>query len=229
MVDWYIYIHPPGYSWNCLGIGSFFDTEDRALWRIEIFLACGGSAPVPVIVLPFSPSPTRNYTDGDSAFSQSGGDEREDHVACTQHVFALRTSGVPGAVSPHSEHNPLGTADAIDPKLDGIAAIGAGCVVCDARRLFGPRRTWNGGIGAVLLGFFESLREPETISRCQHCRTAWSGGSDSAACGVLLDVAACGYFQIKSPGGDTNHHRLGGAILLPAQTASSCWRFQISG
>lgn len=38
----YFWVHPTGCSWACLVVGSFYDAEDRELWRSELLLGDRG-------------------------------------------------------------------------------------------------------------------------------------------------------------------------------------------
>ncbi|KAI1394756.1 hypothetical protein F4819DRAFT_501579 [Hypoxylon fuscum] len=36
----YFWVHPTRHSWACLIVGSFYDSSDRELWHVELFLGC---------------------------------------------------------------------------------------------------------------------------------------------------------------------------------------------
>ncbi|KAI3318095.1 hypothetical protein HD806DRAFT_549431 [Xylariaceae sp. AK1471] len=42
VTEQHLWVHPTGPSWACLVIGSFYDAEDRELWRIELLLGYRG-------------------------------------------------------------------------------------------------------------------------------------------------------------------------------------------
>ncbi|KAI1763233.1 hypothetical protein GGR53DRAFT_521113 [Hypoxylon sp. FL1150] len=40
VIGQYFWVHPTGRSWAWLVVGSFYDSKDRELWHIELFLGC---------------------------------------------------------------------------------------------------------------------------------------------------------------------------------------------